>query len=204
MAVIVYLHGFSSGAASAKAEFFRTALAPLPLVAPDYPSQRPHAAVQSIRDCIDAAMRQHGARRLTLMGSSLGGYYAQYLGAHLAEVERVVLINPALQPQHTLARFIGRNTNMVTGEVFEFSRRDFETLADYDLAPAASPAPTLVLLDAGDEVIDYRFAAERYSRSGRVVVYPGGSHRFEHLQPAVSEIRAFLKKRRKGDGGIKI
>ena len=202
MTVIVYLHGFSSGAASAKAGFLRAALVPLPVVVPDYPAHRPHAAVRTISRCLQMTREQYGARRLTLVGSSLGGYYAQYLGAHLDQVERAVLINPALQPQRTLAAFVGRNSNMVTGEAFEFSQRDFEALADYELAPHLEPAPTLVLLDAGDELIDYRFAAERYSARGRVVVYPGGSHAFEHLQPAVREIRAFVKKEG-GEGGAK-
>ena len=192
MALIVYLHGFSSGAGSAKADFFRTALAPVPVEVPDYPSHRPHAAVRAIGCGLDTARRRHGAQRLTLIGSSLGGYYAQYLGAHLEVVERVVLINPALQPQQTLAPFVGRNTNMVSGAAFQFSHSDFEALADYELAPERNPAPTLVLLDAGDEVIDYRFAAERYSPCGHVTVYPGGSHRFEHLQQAAAEISKFL------------
>lgn len=126
-----------------------------------------------------------------LVGSSLGGYYAQYLGVHLETVDRVVLINPALQPQKTLAPYIGRNTNLVTGEVFELSRPDFEALADYELAPEATPAPTLVLLDQGDDVIDHRIAAERYRYAGRVIVYPDGSHRFEHLHEAAAQIKAF-------------
>lgn len=192
MPVIVYLHGFSSGAASAKARFFQTALAPVPVVVPDYASHRPRAAVDTIKRCIDTTLQQHREQRLVLMGSSLGGYYAQYFGAHLEAVGRVVLINPALQPQQTLAPYIGRNTNMVTAEVFEFSQRDFDALADYDLAAGLGPAPTLVLLDEGDEVIDYRIAAERYRDAGRVVVYPGGSHGFEHLQQGAAEVRAFL------------
>jgi predicted esterase YcpF (UPF0227 family) len=192
MPLIVYLHGFSSAAASAKARFFRSALAPVPVAVPDYPSHRPHAALTAIRSCIDATLQQHGQQRLLLMGSSLGGYYAQYIGAHLEAVDRVVLINPALQPQHTLAPYIGCNTNMVTGEAFEFGERDFEALAEYDLASEMNPAPTLVLLDTGDEVIDYRVAAERYRQAGRVIVYPGGSHRFEHLQQGAAAVRAFL------------
>ncbi|MGD8615654.1 MAG: YqiA/YcfP family alpha/beta fold hydrolase [Gammaproteobacteria bacterium] len=189
--MIVYLHGFSSGAASTKARFFQTALAPGPVVVPEYPTHRPHAAVAAVMSCIDTTLRQHGGQRLMLIGSSLGGYYAQYLGAHLDAVDRVVLINPALQPQQTLAPYIGRNINMVTGQAFDFSRRDFEALAGYDLAPQVTPAPTLVLLDEGDEIIDYRFATERYRDAGRVIVYPGGSHRFEHLGEGAAQIKAF-------------
>ena len=86
---LVYLHGFSSGAASAKARFFRTALSPVRVAVPDYPAHRPQAAVDAVMRCIDTALQQQGERRLTLMGSSLGGYYAQYLGAHLDAVDRI-------------------------------------------------------------------------------------------------------------------
>ena len=38
-------------------------------------------------------------------------------------------------------------------------------------------------------MIDHRVAAQAYAAAGRVHVYPGGSHRFEHIEEAVAEIR---------------
>jgi len=46
-----------------------------------------------------------------------------------------------------------------------------------------------VLLDAGDEVLDYRIAEGTFYACGRTLVWPGGSHRFEHLPDALPEIR---------------
>ncbi|MCB1829241.1 MAG: esterase, partial [Gammaproteobacteria bacterium] len=48
---------------------------------------------------------EYPGEELTLMGSSLGGFYAQFLAAALDAVDRVVMINPALQPQLTLKPF---------------------------------------------------------------------------------------------------
>jgi predicted esterase YcpF (UPF0227 family) len=122
----------------------------------------------------------------------MGGFYTQFLAAALDVVDSVVMINPALQPQTTLAPYIGLNINLVTGEPFEFSRQDFEDLREYDTGPVPPEKPTLVLLDEGDEVIDHRTALRRYAAAGRVIVYPGGSHCFEHIEEAIPAIRKFL------------
>ena len=128
---------------------------------------------------------------LMLIGSSLGGYYAQYLAANLDIVTKVVLINPALQAQKTLHPYIGQQTNMVTGESFVFTQQDFDKLQLFDVSIEDISVPTLVLLDEDDELIDCRFAEQKYQVVGRVVVYPGGSHWFDHLEEAIPEIVNF-------------
>ncbi len=160
--MIVYLHGFSSAAASNKANLLKNALAPIKFFIPDYPSHQPHAAIQSVTRYIKQLLEKHIPRQITLIGSSLGGYYSQYLGLKLSAVQKVILINPSLQPQHTLKPYVGPNINMVTGKPFVFRQQDFNELACYDLMPADIRTPTLVLLDEGDEIIDHRVAAKRY------------------------------------------
>jgi len=190
--MIIYLHGFSSSAASNKAEVFKRALSGTRFLILDYPAHQPHAAVSYITRRITRALSEFPGEGLTLMGSSMGGFYAQFLAAAMDAVERVVMINPALQPQMTLKPYIGLNTNMVTGEPFEFTQQDFADLAEYAIGTVAHGKPSLLLLDEGDEVIDYRHAARVYATAGRVLVYPGGSHRFEHIEEAIAEIRKFI------------
>lgn len=190
--MIIYLHGFSSSSASNKAGVFKRALAGTRFEILDYPAHRPHAAVSSITRAITRASSASPDEGVTLMGSSLGGFYARFLAATLDLVENVVMINPALQPQITLKPYIGLNTNMVTGQSFEFGQQDYADLVAYDIGSEPHVKPTLVLLDEGDEVIDYRVAARVYAAAGRVRVYPGGSHRFEHIDEAMPEIRRFI------------
>ena len=192
--MIVYLHGFSSAVSSNKANLLKKALRPIRFCIPDYPSHRPSAAIKSIAHYIDKTLGKHYQGPLTLMGSSLGGYYAQYLGAKLNAVWKVILINPSLQPQRTLKPYIGRNINMVTGKPFLFSQQDFDELVQFDLAPADVKTSTLVLLDEGDAIIDYRVALTRYQKLGRVVIYPDGSHQFDHINQAVAEIGEFYNR----------
>jgi predicted esterase YcpF (UPF0227 family) len=185
--MIIYLHGYSSAARSRKAQWLKDNISGIPVLVPDYASHQPERAVEQITNVIS----QNGDTPLMLIGSSLGGYYAQYLGATLDAVNKVVLINPALQPQQTLTPVVGRQTNMVTGESFEFTRDDLEALGQYDVKADNVSVPTLVLLDEGDDIIDYAYAKQKYDSIGKVIVYPGGSHWFTHLDDALPEILDF-------------
>jgi predicted esterase YcpF (UPF0227 family) len=190
--MIIYLHGFSSAAKSRKALWLQQHISVTCVLVPDYPSHQPVTAIDVLKDFIE----QHhlpATSPLMLIGSSLGGYYAQYLGATLNNIDKVVLINPALQPQQTLAPVVGPQTNMVTGEAFEFTRDDLAALEQYDIAVGDIRVPSLVLLDEADDIIDYRFAKQKYDAIGSVIVYPDGSHWFEHLEQALPKIMEFYK-----------
>lgn len=106
------------------------------------------------------------------IGSSLGGFWAQYLapefGAHL------VLINPSLRPDETLARHVGRFQNIATGAETVLTLDDVRALRAYRVEPCNPRVPTLTLLDAQDEVLDYRIAAAAMRGCGKTIVYPGG------------------------------
>ena len=106
----------------------------------------------------------------------------------------VVLINPALQPALTLAPYLGWQTNFYTSERDYFGKVQLERLMHYDIPlPCAQPVSTLVLLDAGDELIDYRIAQARYTGCAKIIVYPGGNHQFQHLREATAAIQDFHK-----------
>ncbi|MGD8567863.1 MAG: YqiA/YcfP family alpha/beta fold hydrolase [Gammaproteobacteria bacterium] len=187
--MIIYLHGFSSAARSRKAQWLKDNIAGIPVLVPDYPSHQPAHAVEQLTKYIS----RHTDTPLMLIGSSLGGYYAQYLGTTQRVVNKVVLINPALQPQQTLAPVVGWQTNMVTGESFEFTRDDLDALGRYEIETGNVRVPTLVLVDEGDDIIDYAYAKHKYGSNGKVIVYPGGSHWFDHLEDALPQILDFYR-----------
>lgn len=191
--MIIYLHGFSSAAASHKATLLQQQLSQYNFLVPEYPSYQPGASIDYLTAYIEEKSRKHDNKQVMLIGSSLGGFYAQYLSVQLDEVTTAVLINPALQPQITLKPKLGQQTNMVTGEKFIFRQQGFDELQQFEVLTDDIAVPTLVLLDEGDEIIDYRFAVRQFKNSGRVIVYPGGGHRFDHLEEAMQEIVAFYK-----------
>lgn len=187
--MIIYLHGFNSGGQSHKAAWLREHLAPLPLFSPTYPAHRARAALRELRKFIRRLRRENpNDRKLMLIGSSLGGYWAQVLAPEFDA--RLVLINPAVLPEESLLRAVGPWHNDVTGEDYTLSADDVRALARYRVSPCNPRVPTLLLLDAADEVIDVHAAQAAFRGCGRTIVYPGGSHRFDHLPEALPEIRA--------------
>lgn len=191
--MIFYFHGFSSGAGSHKANAIKKYLANYSVFVPEYPSHQPHEAVVILRKFINSRIASKPRQKIMLMGSSLGGYYAQYLATQFKNVNGLVLINPCLQPQLTLKSQIGHQINCVTGTSFEFTQADFNAMAEYDVEQQQLFEPTLVLLDECDEIIDYRVAAKKYQHRGKVITYPGGDHWFRHLDEALPEIESFYQ-----------
>lgn len=189
----IYLHGFNSSGASAKGQFFAQALAPVTVYTPSYPPA-PDAAVHSLRQLIEMRLAAAPSNETTiLIGSSLGGFYAQFLAREYRLA--VVLINPALRPALTLRPYLGWQSNFYTGERYFFGDDELDQLQNYDIPdPCRFPVPTLVLLEAGDEVINYRYAQQRYADCAEIIIYPDGNHQFRHLPQAAELINHFHKK----------
>ena len=187
--MIIYLHGFNSGGQSQKAAWLRAQLAPVPVFAPDYPAHRASEALRVLRKFIRRLRRENPhTRKLMLIGSSLGGFWAQRLAPEFGAC--IVLINPSMRPDETLARHTGRHRNEATGGETVLTAQDVLALQAHRVEPCNPQVPTLLLLDADDEVLDYRIAEAALRGCGKTIVYPDGSHRFEHLSEALPEIRA--------------
>jgi predicted esterase YcpF (UPF0227 family) len=124
----------------------------------------------------------------TLVGSSLGGYYA----THLAEKHglKAVLINPAVGAPRSLAGLVGPRRNFHTGEVFDFTARHVEELRALEVPRLSHPERFLLLVETGDEVLDYREAVARYA-GARQVVLEGGDHGFTRFADYLDEILGF-------------
>lgn len=185
--MLIYLHGFNSGGTSSKAAQLRRLLAPVDVLAPTYPAHRVDAALEFLRNYIRDAVGARGVGHpLVLAGSSLGGLYAHALAPEFDAT--LVLINPSIQLQETLLRCVGHNRNEATGEEYELTADQVRALAVLATAHCNPQTPTLLLLDAGDELLDYRVAEAWCRGCGKTLVYAGGSHRFEHLVEAATEI----------------
>lgn len=148
-------------------------------------STTPAAAVAQI----EALIQAHQARGLqpTLIGSSLGGYYAQTLAERhdLA----AILINPVvwsgIEPQH----FLGEHQHYHSGETFTFTPEHIRQLAALD-GPMTRPERYLLLVETGDAVLDARHALQRYATCPQVVV-TGGEHGFASFRDHLPRILKF-------------
>ena len=184
--MIIYLHGFNSTGQSAKGQYLKQHLHDIRVLTPTYHYQ-PQQAITDLQELVQSSM-QH-SERLLLVGSSLGGYYAQYLSRQFDI--NAVLINPALQPMITLDNYLGENTNFYSGETYTITRDDLDVLKSFDVAePCPSNTHILVLLDKADEVLDYRVAEQRYRPCANVICFDDGDHQFQHLAESLAPIRA--------------
>lgn len=183
--MLIYVHGFNSSALSYKAGLLRDHMARLGYAqhyaCPELP-HRPAAAIQLLRELVQT----HDPRSVTLVGSSLGGYYATWLTEHLGT--RTVLVNPAVRPYDLLAPYVGPQNNLYTGETYEFTTQHVEELRALEVE-TITPARYLLITATGDEVLDYRAGVARYAGCEQIIV-PGGDHGFrgfaDHLDRVVS------------------
>ena len=196
MTTIVYLHGFRSSPSSAKAQAMIGAVAALPagtrprLHVPDLDAG-PRAAIDSVVEWIETQPPDSRARgSLAFVGSSLGGYYATHLAERYAA--RAVLINPAVRPYDDLADYVGLQTNLYTGRVFEVTPVYFDELHALDVAHLADPARYLLYLQSGDEVLDWRVAAGRYAGAWQCVE-GGGDHSFVDFERHLPTVLRFVE-----------
>ncbi|HEY3431547.1 MAG TPA: YqiA/YcfP family alpha/beta fold hydrolase [Rhodocyclaceae bacterium] len=168
---LIYLHGFKSSPLSAKAEQMKAAAAArgVPFACPALP-----VSARETISLIEELMAQ-SREPVTLVGSSLGGFYATWLAEQHGC--QAVLVNPAVVAHLSLEHYLGPQTNFHTGESFEFTRLHIAELRALEVPAITRPERYWLLLEEGDEVLDYRLAVARY-RGARQTVLPGGDHSF--------------------------
>ena len=182
--MIVYIHGFNSSPASFKAGVLQRELErcgrSADFLAPALPHS-PAAAIMLLEDLL------HQHPRATLIGSSLGGYYATWLAeTHGA---RAVLVNPAVRPYELLASYVGHQKNFHTGEEYDFTARHIAELRVLEVE-SITPERYLLLVATGDAVLDHRHAVERY-RGARRLVIEGGDHGFSDFDKHIGTVLEF-------------
>lgn len=182
---IVYMHGLNSSPLSKKASQLTAALARIGMSA----SLRVPALHHHPRQAIAQLEKDIGELgRPLLVGSSLGGYYATYL-AERHEL-KALLINPAVMPHRRFDGYLGKQTNLYTGEVWQLTEDHVAALAELETPPPQDAERYQVWLQTGDETLDYRDAASYYSGCA-VRIQAGGDHGFQGFSERLSALLAF-------------
>jgi predicted esterase YcpF (UPF0227 family) len=184
---IVYLHGFISSPRSRKAtmlgDYLRNCVTGIDYVVPEL-HHRPARAVEQAA----AACASYDRGDVTLVGSSLGGFYATVLAERLGC--RAVLLNPAVHPHRHFGRYLGKQRNMYTGEEFELTVEHVGELMAMDPAAITRPGRYWRIVETGDEVLDYREAVAYYAGAHQAVV-TGGDHALSSFPEHVPDIVAW-------------
>lgn len=189
--MIIYLHGFRSAPASIKAQALQRHMRAqgldeefwCGLLPPE-----PDAVIALVERRIARCRAERPEVPPTLVGSSLGGYYA----THLAEKHdlKAVLVNPAVVAPLSLEAYVGPQTNLYTGETFDFKHGYIAQLRAMDVATIARPQNFWLMVETGDEVLDYRDAVAKYA-GARQTVLEGGDHGFSRWTDYLDDVIAF-------------
>jgi predicted esterase YcpF (UPF0227 family) len=188
--MLIYLHGFNSSPASHKAQVLKAYMEGRGIghryACPALPDT-PMEAIRRIEAVIAEISARHNSGQITFVGSSLGGFYATHLAEKLRC--RAVLINPAVTPHIGLEAYLGTQKNLHTGAPYELTRAHLEGWRRL-LVERIDPERYLLLLETGDEVLDWREAARKYE-GARTVIRDGGDHSLQSFPEHIGRILAF-------------
>lgn len=185
--MILYLHGFRSSPQSAKARQVRDAMHArgqgAQLICPQLPPS-PREAMQLAR----ALVADVPVHSLSVIGSSLGGFYATALAEETGC--RAVLLNPAVRPARGLAAHVGVQTAWHSTETFEFLPSYIHELIALEVERITLPARYFLLAATGDEVLDWREMVAHYP-GARHQVIDGSDHGLSDFAQYLDAVLAF-------------
>jgi predicted esterase YcpF (UPF0227 family) len=185
--MILYLHGFRSSPQSFKARLLAERMRQLgraeEYLCPQLPAS-PAAAIALAQDLV----REVDPVQLTLIGSSLGGYYATWLAQQSGC--RAVLLNPAVKPPRDLEKYVGVSTQYHSDEPFEFKREYMAQLQALQVDAISHAERYFLIAATGDEVLDWREMVGHYPQARQIVIQ-GSDHGISEFADYADEVLAF-------------
>lgn len=183
--MILYLHGFRSSPSSLKSRLLAARLAELGL---SHLWRCPMLPVSPFEAVELAQATVAGAREVTVIGSSLGGYFATWLAEKHGW--RAVLLNPAVLPQRDLSAYLGEQPLWHGGGSIIVTPRHIDELRMLTLPSVTRPERYYLIAATGDEVLDYREMLAHYP-SVRTKLIEGSDHGISEFAEYVDDVLAF-------------
>jgi uncharacterized protein len=191
--LLVYLHGFRSSPRSSKAVATGNAVRALSNTDCSYEWYCPqlHASPKISIDMVIRYIDSAKVDRVVVVGSSLGGFYANYLAERYGC--KAVVLNPAVRAARELAPHVGMMTAYDSDEPFDFKSEYIEELKALQIERISDPSRYFLIAAKGDELLDWREMAEFYPGAQQLVL-EGGDHGIsdypDHLPKVLDFIRA--------------
>jgi predicted esterase YcpF (UPF0227 family) len=185
--MLLYVHGFNSSPASIKARQLQARLQAIGRGELYRCPALPDRPAQAIA-LLEREMAVAPAAEVTLVGSSLGGYYATWLAERSGC--SAVLINPAVVPHEGLRAYLGPQRNLHTGEPYELTQLHLRELQALYVPRLTKLERYYLMVTTGDEVLDYRDAVARYAGARQLIV-PGSDHGFAEFEGYLGSVLEF-------------
>lgn len=191
--MILYLHGFRSSPDSFKARLMRQEMQDRQRLdqwrcpaLPVSPAQALLLARQEAQALCDANGR--APQDLTIIGSSLGGFYATSLAEQLGC--RAVLLNPAVHAPRDLATQVGEHKNYHNGEPLVFHAAYVDELAVMAVDRITKPQRYYLIAATGDELLDWTEMRDFFAGSEQTII-EGSDHGLSDFAHYIPDVMAF-------------
>lgn len=191
--LLVYLHGFRSSPRSSKA--LKTGDAVRALSNKENPIEwycpqlfvSPKQSMDMVSNYID----QSGADSIVIIGSSLGGFYANYLAERYAC--KAVALNPAVRAARELAPHVGMLTSYDNDEPFDFRPEYIDELKALQVEKITRPERYFLIAAKGDELLDWKEMVEFYEGANQLVL-EGSDHGIVDYENHLPKVLEFISK----------
>ena len=185
--MILYLHGFKSSPDSFKARLLGDTLTAHGRAGDYLCPQLPASPADAVALAL-ALVRDVPPNQLTVIGSSLGGFYATWLAERLDC--RAVLLNPAVQPPRDLEQYVGISSAYHSDQPFEFKHAYIDELRALTVPAITRPERYLLIAATGDEVLDWREMQAHYPGAQQVII-EGSDHGIADFAEYLATVLAF-------------
>ncbi len=192
--MILYLHGFRSSPTSFKARLLAQAMQARQLddrwLCPQLPASPREAAALAL-SCAQRLQQRHPElppESLTVIGSSLGGFYATWLAETLGC--RAVLMNPAVHAPRDLATQVGEHKQFHSDAPFVFHPHYVDELKALVVDPLTRPERYFLIAATGDELLDWREMQARFPNSRQRII-EGSDHGISDFATWMPEVLDF-------------
>jgi predicted esterase YcpF (UPF0227 family) len=187
--LLVYLHGFRSSPRSSKAVMTGEAISALTSKDHSYEWYCPQllASPKQSMDMVTSHIDQSDADNIIIIGSSLGGFYTNYL-AEKYQCKGIAL-NPAVYAARELEPHVGMMTEYDSDKPFDFKAQYIDELRALQVEKISDPQRYFLIAAKGDELLDWKEMVAFY-KGAKQLVLEGSDHGIadyaDHL-PAVMD-----------------
>lgn len=190
--LLVYLHGFRSSPNSTKAVMTGEAVRALSSAENKYEWYCPQllASPKQSMDMVIKHIDQSQADRIVIIGSSLGGFYTNYL----AEKYRCkgIALNPAVYAARELEPHVGMMTAYDSEEPFDFKAEYIDQLRALQVDAISDPHRYFLIAAKGDELLDWKEMVAFYSGAQQLVL-EGSDHGIADYADHLSAVLQFIE-----------
>ena len=150
------------------------------------------ASPKESMDMVTQYIDQSGAERIVVIGSSLGGFYANYLAEKYGCL--AITLNPAVRAARELAPHVGMMTTYDSEEPFDFRAEYIDELKTLQVEGISNPERYFLIAAKGDELLDWREMVEFY-KDAKQLVLEGSDHGIADYADHLPKVLEFISAR---------